>query len=60
MFARYGVPEYWIVDPGARTIEVHQLVDAAYLVTSVARGGDVVVAPTIDGLTFGAAAMFVD
>jgi Putative restriction endonuclease len=26
MFARYGVPEYWIVDPRARRIEVYRLV----------------------------------
>ena len=25
MFARYGVPEYWIVDPRARRIEVYRL-----------------------------------
>jgi len=25
MFARYGVPEYWIVDPVARQIEIHVL-----------------------------------
>ena len=60
MFARYGVPEYWIVDPGARTIEVHHLVNAAYIVTSVAQDSDVIVSPTIDGLTFRAATVFVD
>ncbi len=60
MFARYGVPEDWIVDPGTRTIEVHHLVNAAYIVTAVARDRDVVISPTIDGLTFGAATVFVD
>lgn len=60
MFARYGVPEYWIVDPGARTIEVHHLVDAAYIVTAVARDRDRIVSPTIEGLMFGAATVFVD
>lgn len=60
MFARYGVPEYWIVDFLARTVEVHCLATGAYIVTSVARDRDVIVSPTIDGLTFGAATVFVD
>ena len=53
-------PEYWIVDPVARTLEVHRLANAAYIVTSVARDRDVIVSPTIDGLPFGAATVFVD
>ena len=30
LFARYGVPECWIVDPVARRIEVHALEEGAY------------------------------
>lgn len=30
LYARYRVPYYWIVDPGARTIEAYQLTDDGY------------------------------
>ena len=30
MFARFGVREYWLLDPDTRTIEVHRLVGATY------------------------------
>jgi Uma2 family endonuclease len=30
MFARYGLPEYWIVDPSGRTIEVYAFTGGAY------------------------------
>jgi Uma2 family endonuclease len=30
LYARNGVPEYWLVDPGAGTIEVFRLRDDAY------------------------------
>jgi Uma2 family endonuclease len=30
MFARFGVPEYWIVDPKAETIEVYALIGKEY------------------------------
>ena len=41
-FARYGVPEYWMVDPVARRIEVHALEGNAYRETQVATGGETV------------------
>jgi Uma2 family endonuclease len=30
LYARHGVPYYWIVDPDARVIEAHELVDGGY------------------------------
>ncbi len=32
-FARYGVREYWILDPEPRSVEVYGLADAGYLLT---------------------------
>lgn len=37
LYARHGVPYYWIVDPEARSIEAYTLTGEAYQVT--ARGG---------------------
>ncbi|HKY19658.1 MAG TPA: Uma2 family endonuclease, partial [Vicinamibacterales bacterium] len=30
MFQRYGVPEYWVVDPVGETIEIYKLAESAY------------------------------
>ena len=42
MFARYAVPEYWIVDPVLEQIEVHALDDDAYRRVQVAGAGGTV------------------
>jgi Uma2 family endonuclease len=31
MFAKFGVREYWLVDPDAKTIEVYRLTDTTYV-----------------------------
>ena len=35
-FARFGVPEYWVVDPHREQVERHTLVDGRYVLTSAA------------------------
>jgi Uma2 family endonuclease len=57
-FARFGVPEYWIVDPANRVIEVYRLADGIYGLEQVAGGGDVLASPTLEGLAFKAARLF--
>ena len=58
MFARYGVPEYWIVDPVGLRVEVHVLGDGSYRQAQVATGGDSVRSTLLPDLTFTAAGIF--
>ena len=58
MFARYGVPEYWIVDPVDRQIDVHALEGRAYRQAQVATGGDTVRSVLLPHLTFAADSIF--
>ena len=56
-FARYGVPECWIVDPRER-IEIHVLDAGAYRLAQTASPGDTVRPVLLAGLTFDAARVF--
>jgi Uma2 family endonuclease len=58
MFARYGVREYWIVDPSAESIELYELTGDAYALRQRASGSDIVAAAILPGLTFPARLLF--
>ena len=58
MFARYGVPEYWIVDPVRLEIEVHVLENGAYRCAQVATRGDTVRSILLPDLAFVAESVF--
>ena len=58
MFARYGVPEYWIVAPSGRRVEVHVLEGSAYRQAQVATGGDIARSVLLPDLTFEVAGLF--
>ena len=45
LYARYGVPYYWIVDQEARTIEAYMLSEGAYQLTVRAAGSEPVSPP---------------
>jgi Uma2 family endonuclease len=58
MFARYGVPEYWIVDPIAGVVEVHRLEAGSYALAQRATGDDEVVSPFLPGAALRARTIF--
>ena len=57
-FARYGVPESWIVDPALERIEIHVLDAGACRLAQAASPGDTVRPALLAGLTFDAARVF--
>jgi Uma2 family endonuclease len=58
MFSRYGVPEYWIVDPASETIDLYELRSGAYGLASSATGDTAVTAANLPGLSFPAGSLF--
>ena len=60
MFARYGVPEYWIVDPVRETIEVHRLEGGGYVIAQCASGDDGISSTVLPGAPLRAGRIFPD
>ena len=58
MFARYGVPEYWIVDPVKQTIEVHRLEAGSYLLVQRVGCDDKVESAVLPGAALRARSIF--
>ena len=50
LYARYAVPYYWIVDPSARTIEAHELVEGLYRVAGTLSGATTISLPPFPDL----------
>lgn len=60
LLARFGVPEYWLVDPALHTLEIYVLRVATYELTVTASADRTVASPTLDGLAFDIARVFAD
>jgi Uma2 family endonuclease len=58
LFARSGIPEYWIADPIGNVLEVYVLHDARYAPSGAFSDRDQVVSPTLTGLVFDARQLF--
>ena len=52
LYARYGVKEYWPIDPEARTVRVLLLDDGDFVEVGVYKEGDTVTSPTLEGFSF--------
>jgi Uma2 family endonuclease len=58
MFERFGVPEYWILDPHAERLDVLALRDAGYAPAASARRGESIASSVLPGFSCDAAALF--
>jgi len=60
IFARFGVEEYWIVNPSENTFEIHILRGFDYELTGAYDERDDIESPTLPGLRFPAARVFAE
>ncbi|HZA35677.1 MAG TPA: Uma2 family endonuclease [Vicinamibacterales bacterium] len=58
MFALYGVPEYWIVDPVHETIEVHRFEGGGYRLAQCASADDEIPSAVLPGTALHARRIF--
>lgn len=58
MFQHYGVPEYWIVDPIAKTIEMYRLAESAYELVGTFSGSEPMRSAALPNLTLVPASVF--
>jgi Uma2 family endonuclease len=58
VYAENGVPEYWIVDPEERTVEILRLHGRAYVVAARLAGSGTLTSPTLPGFAMDLAAVF--
>ena len=58
LYAKYGVREYWIVDPEAKSIEVTVLGEKGFETVQVCKMGEVLSSPLLRELSFNLKEMF--
>jgi Uma2 family endonuclease len=58
VLARFGVPEYWIVDPAKNTLEIYVLGGGAYELIADAGEDETITSPTLPHLSFSTECVF--
>ncbi len=58
LYARYGVPYYWLVDPEARAVEAYSLAEGGYQLVVRAAGREAVSLPPFPDLAFAPASLW--
>jgi Uma2 family endonuclease len=58
LLARFGVKEYWLVDPIDQTLELHKLDGSAYVFEALAHEQEMVTSAALPGLVFHASRIF--
>jgi Uma2 family endonuclease len=58
LYARHGVPHYWIVDPDSRTIDAYRLAGDGYALVARGAGDEPLAAPPFPELTIPLAAIW--
>jgi Uma2 family endonuclease len=57
LYARHGVPEYWIVDPDADRVEIYRLEGSAYPKPSILEPGEALASPSLPRLSIDVAGL---
>jgi Uma2 family endonuclease len=62
LYERFGVEEYWLVDPELDSIDVYRLTDSRYQRTAqlALEAGDILTTPLLPGLTLPLSTIFED
>lgn len=58
LYARFGVPEYWVVDPESDRVEVHRLLEGAYGKPDIFEPGETLSYDRLPGLGVDLSALF--
>lgn len=58
IYARYGVPEYWIIDPDDETVEIQRLQGKVLSTLGIYEKGQKFTSPTFKGLTVAVGKIF--
>ncbi|HKP87045.1 MAG TPA: Uma2 family endonuclease [Blastocatellia bacterium] len=58
LYSKFGVKEYWVVDPGSRTVEIYRLRDGVLDLAATLTGQDEITSPLLPGFICEAAVIF--